>query len=376
MGGFWYPYADFEEARRRLTAFADASVGLACGISFSDGRSISVVRKPAPGSDWLWLNVLTRHVAAPPPPPVRPSGTWGKLKAAFWHAMELSGEAQIQESQANLAMGQAVDSAIERHIWLPVHQFLIRHKLLADGIGVALDVVGVVAGAIFIVAALPELAGGAVIIGTLGVITGGAALTGSLVLAGIDGTVFGFEVSGNEARAERIENNSTVQWLRIGATVMLLPDVAVGGVRALGEIGKLGNEAREATTASAEAARNAEAARARVGKIAHPERHPGPVQRRTRRVAAFERAVEAQARAAAEAHARIRLTVAKDLAVVPGASLGSTGLLMAAPPALALPAGQRERDERYRRSLAPEGGMPKDIRLEMRVSGHSRVAPE
>lgn len=114
----------------------------------------------------------------------------------------------------------------------------------------------------------------------------------------------------------------------------------------------------------------------RVGKIAQPERHPGPVQRRTRKVAAFERAVEAQARAAAEAHARIRLTVATDLAVVPGASLGSTGLLMATPPALALSAEQRERDERYKRSLAPEGGMPKDVRLEMRVSGQSRIAPE
>ena len=74
MGGFWYPYADFEDARRRLTAFADASVGLACGISFSDGRSIGVVRKPATGSEWLWLNVLAQHVAAPLPPPARPSG--------------------------------------------------------------------------------------------------------------------------------------------------------------------------------------------------------------------------------------------------------------------------------------------------------------
>ncbi|QYE33427.1 hypothetical protein KZX46_01160 (plasmid) [Polymorphobacter sp. PAMC 29334] len=376
MGGFWYPYADFEDARRRLTAFADASVGLACGISFSDGRSIGVVRKPATGSEWLWLNVLAQHIAAPLPPPASPSGTWGKLKAAFWHAMEISGEAQIQQSQANLAMAQVVDSAIERHIWLPVHQFLIRHKLLADGIGVALDVVGVVGGAIFVVAALPELAGGAVIIGTAGLITGGAAFTGSLVLAGIDATVFGFEVSGAEARAENFESNSTVQWLRIGATVMLLPDVAVGGARALSEVGKLGNESREATAASAEAARNAEAARARVAKIAHPERHAGPVQRRTRKVAAFERAVETQARAAAEAHARIRLTVAKDLAVVPGASLGSTGLLMGAPPALALSTSQRERDEEYRRSLAPKGGMPKDVRFEMRVSGHARIAPE
>lgn len=375
MAGFWYPYADFEDARRRLTAFADATVGLACGVSFSDGHGIGVVRKPATGSGWLWLNVLARHVAAPPAPPPRPSGTWGKLKAAFWHAMEVSGEAQIQQAQADLAMGQAIDGAIERHIWLPVHQFLIRHKLLADGIGVALDVVGVMAGAIFVVAALPELAGGAVVIGTVGLITGGAALTGSLVLAGIDGTVFGFEVSGNEARAEEIENSSTVQWLRIGATAMLLPDVAVGGWRALGEIGKLGNEAREATAASAAAARDAEAARARVAKIAHPQRHPGPVQRRTRKVAAFERAVEAQAQAAADAQTRIRLTVAKDLAVVPGASLGSTSLLMGAPPALALSPEQREHDERYRKSLAPEGGMPKGVRLEMRVSGHSRVAP-
>ena len=188
--------------------------------------------------------------------------------------------------------------------------------------------------------------------------------------------MFGFEVSGNEARAEHIENSSTVQWLRIGATVMLLPDIAVGGARALTEVGKLGSEAREATAASSEAARNAEAARARKAKISNPERHPGPVQRRTRKVAAFERAVEAQARAAAEAHTRIRMTVAKDLAIVPGASLGSTGLLMGAPPSSILSPAQRERDERYRRSLAPEGGMPKDVRLEMRVSGHSRVAPE
>lgn len=214
MPGFWYPYVDFNDARRRLSAFADAS-GQACGISFSDGRSIGIVRRPRAGSEWLWLNILARHVAAPLPPPPRPSGTWGKLKAAFWHAMEINGEAQIQQAQANITMRQAVDGSIERHIWQPFHQFLIRHKVLADGIGVALDVFGVVAGTIFIVAALPELAGGAVIIGALGLITGGAALTGSLVLAGIDGTVFGFEVSGDEARAEKFENNSTVHCLPV-----------------------------------------------------------------------------------------------------------------------------------------------------------------
>lgn len=374
MAGFWYPYADFNEARRRLSAFADATIGPRCGISFSDGASIGVVRQPSGTADtWLWLNVLRQHVAAPPPPAPKPRGTWGKLKAWFWHAMEIEGEAEIQQGQAQLAMGQAIDSAIETHIWLPVHNFLIRHKLLADGIGVALDVVGVVAGAVFIVAALPEIAGGAVVVGTLGLVTGVSAAAGSLVLLGIDGAVFGLEASGNDGRAEKIEDDKTVQWLRIGATVMLLPDIAVGGVRALGEIGKLGNEAREATTAQAEALRNAQAARDRVGKIANPEKHPGPVNRRMRKVAAFERAAESQAKAADEAHTRIRMTALKDLGVVPGSTLGSTGLLMGAPPAMALSPEQRERDEQLRKTLAPEGGMPKDVKLEMRVSGHQKV---
>jgi hypothetical protein len=374
LAGFWYPYADFPEARSRLTAFADATIGPQCGISFSDGASIGVVRQPSGTADaWLWLNIMTQHVAAPPPPPPRPNGTWGKIKAFLWHAMEIGGEAEMQKGEADLAMGQTIDSAMEKHIWLPLHDFLIRHKLLADGIGVALDVVGVIAGAVFVVAALPEIAGGAVVIGTIGLVTGVSAAIGSAVLLGTDGFVFGAEISGNEARAEEFENNKTVQWSRIGATVMILPDIAVGGVRALGEIGKLGNEAREATTASAEAARNAEAARARLGKIANPAKHPGPVNRRMHKVAAFQRAVEAQAKAAEDAHNRIRLTALKDLGVVPGSTLGSAGLLAGVPPSMMISSEQRERDEQYRRMLAPTGGMPKDVKMEMRVSGHEKV---
>ena len=374
MAGFWYPYPNFDDARSRLSAFADATVGPQCGISFSDGNNIGVVRQPSDTTDkWLWLNVLMQHVAAPPPPPPKPNGTWGMLKAWFWHAMEIQGEAEMQQGQADLAMGQAIDSAIEKHIWLPVHDFLLRHKLLADGVGVALDVVGVVAGVVFVVAALPEIAGGAIVIGTLGLVTGVSAAVGSLVLLGVDGTVFGLEASGNRGRAEEVENNKTIQWLRIGATVMLLPDVAVGGVRALGEIGKLGSEAREAETATAEAARNAQAARDRVAKIANPGKHPGPVNRRMRKVAAFERATEDQAKAVQDAHNRIRITALKDLGIVPGATLGSTGLLAGSPPDLALSHAQREADEAYRRMLAPATGMPKDVKMEIRASGHQKV---
>ena len=40
---------------------------------------------------------------------------------------------------------------------------------------------------------------------------------------------------------------------------------------------------------------------------------------------------------------------------------------------MALTPEQREQDEKYRRMLAPEGGMPKDVKMEMRVSGHEKV---
>ena len=378
MAGLWYPYADFNDARRRLCSFADATIGPQCGVSYCDGTSLGVLRQPSgPASAGnLWLNVLAQHIAAPPPPPPNPSGRWGKLKAFFWHAMEISGEAQLQQAQTDLAVGQAIDSAVEQHIWLPVHEFLLRHKLVADGVGVALDVVGVVAGGVFVISAAPEIIGGAAVVGTLGLVTGVSAAFGSAVLLVIDGTVFGLEVSGDKGRAERYENFKSVQWMRIVATVLLLPDVAVGGTRALREIGQLGNEAREAATASSEAARSASAASDRVARIANPIRHPGPVNRRMRKVNVFERAAAAQAKAAQAAQARIRMTMLRDLAVVPGSSLGSTGLLMGVPPDVALSPDQRERDEQIRKTLAPATGMPKDVKLEMRVSGQQTAAAQ
>lgn len=69
MTNFWYPYSGLPEATRRLGIFADRAVSPTCGISFSDGQSISVVRLPRADSanGALWLNVLREHIAAPPP---------------------------------------------------------------------------------------------------------------------------------------------------------------------------------------------------------------------------------------------------------------------------------------------------------------------
>ena len=191
----------------------------------------------------------------------------------------------------------------------------------------------------------------------------------------MDGSPYIAGLLGDEALAHTIEDDTSAQWVRIGATIMLLPDVLIGGARSLVEIGRLGQEAEEASALANTSREGAEAARARAAKIHHPERHPGPLNRRLHRVKALEAAAEAQARAAEEATARLRTVAGRDIGVFQGATLAGTALLTAAPPDVALGAEQKHRDEEYEKSLAPRGGMPADIRLEMRVTSHARMAP-
>ncbi len=293
----------------------------------------------------------------------------GKLKAWFWRAMEIEGQAEIQSVQAQEAASKAMVAEFQDRVWQPAHEFLLRHKLAADTAGVALDAVGVAAGIVFLVFVAPELTGAATVGGAIGLATGVSAAAGSFALALIDGATYFAEISGNQALAKGIDDDNTLQWMRIGATLMLLPDIAVGGMRGLREIGKLGREAAEAREAAAAADRAAAEARARVARIHHPDRHPGPVMRRIHKVRAFQRAAETQARAVDVASHRLRIIGGRDLALFQGATLAGTGLLSAAPPGVALSPQQNRRDEDYLKSLTPRGGMPNDVRLEMRVFG-------
>ncbi len=205
--------------------------------------------------------------------------------------------------------------------------------------------------------------------------TGVSASVGAFVLASIDGFTYGAEISGNMAFAKSIDDDNTIQWLRIGATLMMFPDVAVGSTRVLVEIDKLGREAAKAVEASSAAARSAAAARARAAAIHNAARHPGPVQRRLHRARALQQSAERQARAVDAASSRMRLLGLRDIGSFQGATLAGSGLMSAAPPGAALSPEQNRRDEDYLRSLAPRGGMPDDVRLEMRVFATARPKP-
>ena len=82
----------------------------------------------------------------------------------------------------------------------------------------------------------------------------------------------------------------------------------------------------------------------------------------------FEQRTQAQLRAADAATGRIRVVASRDVGLFQGATVAGTGLLTAAPPGVVLTSAQKKRDENYERSLAPKDGMPRDVRLEIRVT--------
>ena len=192
------------------------------------------------------------------------------------------------------------------------------------------------------------------------------------MLAGIDGTVLGAELAGNEDLVTYIENNDALQWARVAGTLMTLPAMAVGGVQALKDIGKLPSEIQEANALSHAAAEASDAQRLRAGKISNPSKHPAAVQKHLHR--ANRLATQAKAQAKLAHHASRELSAAKLGTVGSFAATPAGASLMAGlPPDLLLTEAQKRRDKATLASmLTPEGGMPHGTRFDMRVSNISR----
>lgn len=367
MTNFWYPYSGLPEATQRLGSFADRAFSPTCGISFSDGQSISIVRRPHASSAGTaqWFNVLREHIAAPLPTPPKSNGAIQRMEHWFDQAMTAYGQSELDNSRATIAGANAANAALDAHIWQPTHQWMLKHKLVADGVGVVGDVVGVVAGVAFIMTVGLEL-------GVLAAITGVLALAGSAILFVCDGSVFATEVTGNEVISKKIESNKTIQWLRVVGTIMILPDIPVGGVRALEEVGSLAGEAKVAKATAINATTDAATQRARIEKIRNPNRHPEPVQRHAHRAVKFAQlAVEKEREAVAAMH-RLVLVALRDVNASFVASPVSAGLMAGAPPEMVLSKDQQQKDERLISLLAPEHGMPRDVKFQMRVSSVTR----
>ena len=235
----WGPYADQNEARTCLTRFVDRACGPDTGIVWTANGNLYPFRAPKRDGEGIGA-VSIFEWNKPPPPPKPPSGFLSKVRTFIRDALEAQGKAALQESQASLAMSQAMGNVLNR--------MFTAHK--DDGVGVALDILCVALS----IALIPT---------GLGVL-GYAGLIGGAFLLGTDGTAYALELGGYDESAESFKK--VTERYRLVATVMTLPDIAYGGARLAKELIEL-KELRAmdrvtAQTAANMSARTANAARA------------------------------------------------------------------------------------------------------------------
>ena len=239
----WGPFAGRDDARLRLPAFVDRACAPSVGVVWAADGMLYPLRPPLKAADGLADVAVFHWPRAPKPPPPAPSGVLANLKAFLRSAAEAQYQASMAEAQANMAMGQAVGSVVDRML----------HTHRDDGVGVALDVLCIALS----IALIPTG------IGLVTTVAGVAALGGFALLA-MDGTAYAMELAGEDERAEKVKQQTEVY--RIIATVMTLPDLFKGGYVAVKELREvataLPRAERTAATADRLAARARSSARA------------------------------------------------------------------------------------------------------------------
>ncbi len=239
----WGPYDGMNDARMNLCRLVDTVCDPGVGVAWASADNLYPLR--APRRDGLGFgDALVFHWPdAPPPPPKRPVAVWDRVRAAILNAMAAEGNAELASAQAQAAAGQAMAGALTK--------IFSRHA--DDGAGVVFDVVCVGMS-------LALFASG---VGVLG----GIALLGGLILLSADGTVYGFELAGDDEAAERVRKNTEV--VRIIATVATLPDLGWGGVKAIREL----REIRELRAIAQATAKTADTFAARASNASRADQY-------------------------------------------------------------------------------------------------------
>ena len=208
MAGFTYgPYGSEAIASVCLSRFTDAVFGdRRMGQIWAEDGGAKVLRPPHYGDDGYGLVLIAILHGLAPPRPDRDSASGKEPAHGFlYRLMEAIGKSQIQQAEMQQAEAQAVID-LSRSALASAKEFLERHEIPVRGITVAFDALGVIAGVAAFVAIGPELAAGALGVATFAAL-GSLAGAGSLALLFADGAMFGFELTGNEARNKWLEEH-------------------------------------------------------------------------------------------------------------------------------------------------------------------------
>lgn len=259
----WGPYSGVAEARQRLAAFVNKSCGPTVGIVWAANGSVYALRPPLRDGQGIGEIVVFEWSPAPPPPPRAPHGLRESFMAFWSRYAEMQAESRRIEMEGNRALAKTIGAGIDRMIYS-------HHD---DAAGLAIDVLCIALA----IALLPTGIG----------VLAGVGLAGGALLLGADGVAYAKEIGGNEEGAEVWKHQT--EGLRIVATVMTLPDLAFGGVKAIRELQEIRElrvlDRTTAATAQSLAAKTATATRAeRYAQIA--ERANLRAQIRSRQIVA------------------------------------------------------------------------------------------
>ncbi len=239
----WGPFDTAPEAAGRLCKFTDAVLDPGFGVAWLNDGRLYALRAPRFDNDGNGQIITYGVRPAPAPSPPPPQGAGARLKAWFWRQMAFQGEMAMQESEANLAMGQAIDKAISTAYRRAVG------KDREDTKGIAFDVAAVAISAFLLLTGTAE-------------VVGIVAAVGGVALLVMDGAAYGTELAGDDEAADKIKDITFP--FRCLAMLATLPDAAWNVGKVLAEGGKIAAEAARIDTtvsrATADAARSTRAA--------------------------------------------------------------------------------------------------------------------
>jgi hypothetical protein len=243
----WTPYHSRQEAQLHLFTFADnARLEDNTGIVWSCPDASIMLRKPTRDADGFAYSLVVQWYPVTPPPPPPPAGAWKKIANFFTEAMELEGQAELQQAEAQRAYGQAVVQTMSE--WFS-------NKDNAHTAGLVIDIIGLLAFACLFIPGVGEVEMAAAV--SAGNVTAGLAGAGAMMGAWVDGRYLWLSYNGNgEAQkkqaAKDFENDPYTQSMSVAAALLALPDFIVGGIATVRDLRALPQEIDEQTKLATE----------------------------------------------------------------------------------------------------------------------------
>ena len=238
----WGPFSDPTDAARNLGLFTDEVLGPSFGIAWIASGKLHTIRRPNYDGQG-YGDLVVFEFAGLPPPAAPPPDNGGGIVAWFSSVVTAAKDKVVGEVRA---AGQVIENGLAR-AWRNAVGTR-EHRL--DGLGVAIDVVGI--GASLVLMSFGPLE-----------VLGAVALIGGAALLVMDGASYVSEIAGNDKTADNIKHFTF--YPRCLATLATLPD-AVWGIGKVvldaGEMGlKVAQSVSTADRATADASRVTAAAR-------------------------------------------------------------------------------------------------------------------